>query len=76
MLPIKLIKSLFKILPAFPVPPILDISIFFSSTIFLTEGDKCCLVLGGIYFSFFISLESSSTSVSRIKASLKFSSFF
>ena len=52
----------------------LDISIFFSSTILRTEGDKYCLLLGGIYFASFISLEFSSTNVSRIKASLEFSS--
>jgi hypothetical protein len=74
MLPIKLIKSPLEILPSFPVPSTFDRSILFSLTIFRTEGDKCSLVFGGIYFSCFASLTPPSTKVSRIKAPLGFSS--
>ena len=73
MLPIRLIKSPLEILPSFPVPSIFDISILFSLTIFRTEGDKCSLVFGGMYFSCFASLTLPSTKVSRIKVPLEFS---
>ena len=63
-----------EILPAFPVPSIFDKSIFFSSTIFLTEGDKFSFVFGGIYLSSFKVSGSSATKVSKISASLGFSS--
>jgi len=54
------------------VPSIFDISIFFSSTIFLTDGDKCFLVFGGIYFSSFMLVIFSSAKVSKINAPLEF----
>ena len=75
MSPIKLIRSPFEILPDFPVPSMLDMSIFFSSTIFRTAGDKCCLVLGGIYFSFFATFAPSSARIFRTKAPLESLSF-
>jgi len=74
VLPIKLIKSSFEILPALPVPSIFDISMLFSSTIFLTDGDKSLLVFGGIYFFSWVLLILASAKVSRTKVSLIFSS--
>ena len=67
MPPIKLIRSPLDTRPDFPVPFTFERSILFSSTIFLTAGDKLFLVLGGTYFSSTGSLSFSSANVSKTK---------
>ena len=49
-------------------------SISFSSTIFLTAGDKFPFVFGGTYFFSFTSIGTSLAKVSKIKAPLLLSS--